>query len=242
MYSSKTDTPFKVALSELFGPALDILSDWVGVIDSANRLVAYNRAMARALSDAGTLGSDRPSPFPCWERHAGPVTAFTCPCPDLERLPADSGALCRIKPARSPSCIVSQELLEVGKPTGYRLVVCRSVEKRGDRKDAVTQQLGEILRIAERALADAETGRARIGHDPGSDTRRPQCLSTREWEVVQGLMSHKPLANVADALDISIHTARNHLKSVFRKMRVHSQSELIQTLLEQRNGLNHRYP
>jgi DNA-binding CsgD family transcriptional regulator len=36
---------------------------------------------------------------------------------------------------------------------------------------------------------------------------------------------------VADVLGISVHTARNHLKSVFRKLDLHSQDELFRYFL-----------
>jgi two-component sensor histidine kinase len=35
----------------------------------------------------------------------------------------------------------------------------------------------------------------------------------------------------AGVLGISVHTARNHLKSVFRKLNLHSQDELLRFLL-----------
>jgi len=43
---------------------------------------------------------------------------------------------------------------------------------------------------------------------------------------------YRRLGKVAEVLGISVHTARNHLKSIFRKLNLHSQDELLGFLLE----------
>ncbi len=53
-------------------------------------------------------------------------------------------------------------------------------------------------------------------------------LSVREREVLALLMAGERVPAIAKELHISPHTVRNHLKSVFRKLDVGSQSELIQ--------------
>jgi DNA-binding CsgD family transcriptional regulator len=55
-------------------------------------------------------------------------------------------------------------------------------------------------------------------------------LSVREREVVALLMAGERAPAIAKQLHISPHTVRNHLKSVFRKLGVGSQSELIQRI------------
>lgn len=52
-------------------------------------------------------------------------------------------------------------------------------------------------------------------------------LSPREREIVMAVLSGKRVSAVARTLDISPHTVRNHLKSIFRKLGVHSQVELL---------------
>jgi DNA-binding NarL/FixJ family response regulator len=52
-------------------------------------------------------------------------------------------------------------------------------------------------------------------------------LSPREREIVGAVLSGKRVSAVARTLDISPHTVRNHLKSIFRKLGVHSQVELL---------------
>jgi PAS domain S-box-containing protein len=55
-------------------------------------------------------------------------------------------------------------------------------------------------------------------------------LSPREGEVIALLLAGDRVPAIATTLHISPHTVRNHLKSVFRKLEVGSQSELIQLL------------
>ncbi len=53
-------------------------------------------------------------------------------------------------------------------------------------------------------------------------------LSPRERELVELLAQGARLSGVARRLGLSHHTVRNHLKSVFRKLGVHSQHELTE--------------
>jgi DNA-binding CsgD family transcriptional regulator len=55
-------------------------------------------------------------------------------------------------------------------------------------------------------------------------------LTARELEVVRLLLSNGRVVSIAEELNVSPHTVRNHLRSVFRKLGVHSQVELIKAL------------
>jgi DNA-binding CsgD family transcriptional regulator len=59
-------------------------------------------------------------------------------------------------------------------------------------------------------------------------------LSERERDVVLAMCRGLRLAEIARVLGISHHTARNHLKRVFKKLGVHSQVELLVILGGQR--------
>jgi len=59
------------------------------------------------------------------------------------------------------------------------------------------------------------------------DQGRYAALTPRERELVQELSHSLRLKVVARKLDISLNTARNHLKSIFAKLQVHSQEQLI---------------
>jgi len=53
----------------------------------------------------------------------------------------------------------------------------------------------------------------------------PSPLSLREIQVVQEIVGGRDVASIASVLHLSPHTVRNHLKSAYRKLGVHSQTE-----------------
>lgn len=52
-------------------------------------------------------------------------------------------------------------------------------------------------------------------------------LSERECEVVRGLYAGRSPQAIAESLSISQYTVRNHLRSIYSKLGVHSQRELL---------------
>ena len=93
---------------------------------------------------------------------------------------------------------------------------------------AITQRLQALLTDDNvlSNLADEATGGP-----------RQQSLTPRERDIVRGLVCYRRVSAVADVLGISVHTARNHLKSILRKLNLHSQDELLRLLLEGRASL-----
>jgi len=57
-----------------------------------------------------------------------------------------------------------------------------------------------------------------------------ELLSRRERDVVLQLLQGHRVVSIAELLEVSEHTVRNHLKSIFRKLGVHSQAELVDRL------------
>jgi DNA-binding NarL/FixJ family response regulator len=55
-------------------------------------------------------------------------------------------------------------------------------------------------------------------------------LSKREREVLRLLLENQRPKTIAQSLFISLHTVRNHLRSIFEKFAVHSQMELLRLL------------
>lgn len=72
--------------------------------------------------------------------------------------------------------------------------------------------------------------------DEAAGVPNQQCLTPRERDIVRGLVCYGRVSAVADVLGISVHTARNHLKSILRKLSLHSQDELLRVLLEGARG------
>lgn len=56
-------------------------------------------------------------------------------------------------------------------------------------------------------------------------------LSSREWQIVRDLIDTPKVEAIAERRHLSVHTVQNHLKSVFRKLEVHSTAELLSLLL-----------
>jgi len=86
------------------------------------------------------------------------------------------------------------------------------------------QAAGEVLRRG--PLVDLPAPPAR----GAGESLLIQQLSTREREIVEHLSGGRRVPEIASALGISPNTVRNHLKSVFRKLGVSSQVELLSLL------------
>lgn len=89
------------------------------------------------------------------------------------------------------------------------------------RRDALTR-IAAVMRDA----GFCSTGGPRTRSIPGVET-----LSAREREVLERLLQHQRPPSIARALHVSAHTVRNHLKSIYAKLDVHSQQELLDRLL-----------
>jgi two-component system nitrate/nitrite response regulator NarL len=64
-------------------------------------------------------------------------------------------------------------------------------------------------------------------------------LSSREWEVLDLIAEGRTEDEIADELVLSIETVRSHVKSLHRKLDVHSRAELVdavQALREPSDG------
>ncbi len=83
----------------------------------------------------------------------------------------------------------------------------------------------------------AEPAQNREAYDADVLRRLPpeeyDSLSPREREVLREIASGRRVGDVAGTLHISPHTVRNHLKSIFRKLGVHSQVALLGKLTRQ---------
>ncbi len=71
----------------------------------------------------------------------------------------------------------------------------------------------------------------RIAHS-GKDLENIIQLSERESEILQKISKGTGYKNIADELFISIHTVRYHIRNVYEKLHVHSQSEAISKALK----------
>ncbi len=89
---------------------------------------------------------------------------------------------------------------------------------------------GQGIEALQRIEGLSVGGGARDKSDAGGPEITLDQLSKREREIVETLLSEGSVTGVANSLHISLHTVRNHLKSIFRKLGVHSQVELVTKL------------
>lgn len=99
------------------------------------------------------------------------------------------------------------------------------------------ESAGALLEAAQKALADlAGAIGGRAAEEQVAVRLRPDsrlaALSDREREVVLGLLEHRRVPAIAEHLGVSAHTVRNHLKSIFAKLRVSSQQELLDQIID----------
>lgn len=55
-------------------------------------------------------------------------------------------------------------------------------------------------------------------------------LTKKEWAVLRRLLEGRRASDIAQALQLSQNTIRNHIQAIFRKLKVHSQAELLAAL------------
>lgn len=210
----------------------EALSDGILITDDRGQRTYANAALNRLVGADATQPADSDAPPP-WvpNEHVATYLEYAT----LERLGANGDpvllldwplqhadgeivpAVAHILPARSPS----------GAATALVWVI--QADETG-----TAAQPGPRLRMLEAAMErfGAEIARLGVGVptlpmlDP-ADFPGSERLSKREFEIVSYLMRGGRVVTIAGELGVSQHTVRNHLKSVFRKLDVHSQAELV---------------
>ena len=107
-------------------------------------------------------------------------------------------------------------ILSVSRPSGPRRFVA-------EESAALKMRAGPIAAALARAHSDltaTEATRARVD-DPLAG------LTSREREIALLLADAAVPKEIAFDLDISVHTARNHIKAIYRKLGIHSHRELM---------------
>lgn len=61
----------------------------------------------------------------------------------------------------------------------------------------------------------------------------PFDLTPRERDVLDQLVGGRTEARIADALGVSPHTVRTHVKNLYRKLQVHSRAQAVRVAMEQ---------
>ena len=69
-------------------------------------------------------------------------------------------------------------------------------------------------------------------HFMPKERKEGELLSVRQKEIVQGIVDGLSYKMIADKLDISIDTVRDHIKRIYRALEVNSKAEVIRKSLE----------
>ena len=122
----------------------------------------------------------------------------------------------------------------MGSPAATLWMVQPEVRATPDTESAVGR-----VHLLERGLERIAADLASLGFSgngpprPAAEFPGSERLSPRESEIVGLLLEGHRVVSISAELRVSEHTVRNHLKSVFRKLGVHSQAELVRRA---RNG------
>jgi DNA-binding CsgD family transcriptional regulator len=65
---------------------------------------------------------------------------------------------------------------------------------------------------------------------PGAST---ESLTDRQREVLDGLAAGKAYKQIADEMQMSIHTVRTYIRRIYEKLHVHSRTEAVAKYLRQ---------
>jgi DNA-binding NarL/FixJ family response regulator len=136
---------------------------------------------------------------------------------DVAARAINEGKVCRFlqKPCKPAEFLTAlEEALRASTMTQFSMRILE-VARAEDRRDESSSAL------AEKRPAPS---RASLGEFSADQL---ETLSSREREVLGLMVDGLRLSQVAKALFISPHTAKNHLKAVFEKLGVHSQTELL---------------
>jgi DNA-binding NarL/FixJ family response regulator len=133
----------------------------------------------------------------------------------------------------TPEELVARVITVVRKGREFRIAA-----QTGARIAAFIEAATQVVDTVGRASPDSapRTSSARASNEL-ADGEGPQlpadvisCLSPRQHEVVRLLAVGHPIPEVAQLLDLSVHTVRGHMKAIFSKLGVQSQVALLSRL------------
>ena len=221
---TRTAPNVAVPLHALF----EAVSDGVLVTDATGRRTYSNQAMQAllGLDPAAEAGSDAPAWLPVAHRdryhEVITRTARSEPGDEIVVLEwgvidasgAERPVIARLFPVRGPNGGDSAAVLWLIQP-----LEAVPAERPSEWAAALERIASELQSLGfGAAAATAPTAQSFEGADR---------LTRRERDVVVCLLEGERVVSIAERLDLSPHTVRNHLKSIFRKLDVHSQAELV---------------
>jgi len=188
-------------------------------IDGAGRIFFTNEGCEQLLGQPReSLRGDRCADVLCGtDLHGEPLCGRDCP---VRRM--SEGSL----PARDFDMLIGRQ---GGQPLLVNVGACFTRQAGGDvfllLRPVNTQRL--LQRITSKGASDVNSPASR------SSRRRPGHLTKRERELL-GLVSHGlKTMQIAERLNISTETVRNHCKNIHSKLNAHSRTEAVSIALRQ---------
>jgi len=164
------------------------------------------------------------------DRWQFPVVFLVAPADreTVERLNETGPLGCIAKPFSEGQLCLSVELaLYLAAQARRRELEVEGVKARAAQLEALSESLEHRLRQIAALLGDLGGAATEFGPiAPGLEAAVAR-LTPREFELMRLLLEHRRTATIARELSLSVHTVRNHLRSMFRKLGVHSQEELL---------------
>ena len=224
----------------IFGPVFDSLQEGIVAANRNGQVIYCNSSLEEMTGfNHKDLVGNKP-PFPCWPKQATTSLQHQCEsCPLLAAGTMVEGAnYCDLKANRYPLQITFQLISD---STSQRPVQLAAIVGRESQSGSHCEShtiLKRQLEKSDQALRNIAINLMESGtmvsppHMPICPELLPSLhlLSRREWEILNQLLSGRRVPSLASSLFISANTVRNHLKSIFRKVGVHSQSELLEYL------------
>jgi PAS domain S-box-containing protein len=204
--------------------------DGVFIVDSSQRVVRWNAGAERILGFAASecIGQ------PCYQLIAGRTQGdgpwcqpgckvqecVSCNIPlenfEIMTRSKSGGALWLNVSVLSPS--------DGGAPVSVHLF--RDVTRERQTADAIEQFLIALGIFAGSKEKPAEKGRVRNTQGRPA-VSLPKTLSARELEVLRLLAEGLSTRTVAERLNISHYTARNHIQNILTKLELHSKAQAV---------------
>lgn len=229
------------ALNDELMAIFDALDVGIISVDGAGRALSANTRAASLLGlskDALRGRSLSPADWHWWVEPADALQAGTIsaaatlghasPTPTIIRVSDRAGKTIRILMTLRSVAANNAHGTSGYVVTLQELPVDTSTDPDGAGEPDAGQGLAEVVGRLRSVLADLETfsgihslGRGALPESFGE-------LTARETEIVGCLLEGVRVTTIAQRLYLSPHTVRNHLRSIFRKVGVASQAELIQ--------------
>ena len=197
-------------------PAVNAVEAMASLVSASPDAIVMDLALvddSRALRELTAAASER--------RTSVLYAVATLDRPTLERVVDLQGVGCVVKP------IIERQLVST-------VLFATTARRRSDQPAAPPRLTPEEkLKLIAAVVSDRpyESVRgAAVQHESETPSPHDQInpLSPRERQIVELLASGARVVTVAQRLQLSPHTVRNHLKSVFRKLNLRGQHELFE--------------